>query len=82
MDTAKLFINGRSQALRLPKAYRFEGKEVYIKRVGNGVLLLPKDDSVWDTWEKNLCKYDAPFMDERNQPLAHQVRDGLDELFD
>lgn len=32
MDTAKLFINGRSQALRLPKAYRFEGEEVYIKK--------------------------------------------------
>ena len=33
MDTAKLFLNGRSQALRLPKAYRFEGKEVYIKKI-------------------------------------------------
>ena len=32
MDTAKLFFNGRSQAIRLPKAYRFEGKEVYIKK--------------------------------------------------
>ncbi|RUM33902.1 MAG: AbrB/MazE/SpoVT family DNA-binding domain-containing protein, partial [Desulfobulbus sp.] len=33
MDTAKLFINGRSQAVRLPKRYRFEGKEVYVKKI-------------------------------------------------
>lgn len=82
MDTAKLFINGRSQALRLPKAYRFEGKEVYIKRVGNGVLLIPKDKSLWDAWEDNLHKYDAAFMENRHQPEGHQNRDDLDELFD
>jgi antitoxin VapB len=41
MDTAKLFKTGRSQAVRLPKAYRFEGDEVYIKRVGPAVVLLP-----------------------------------------
>ena len=44
MDTAKLFKNGQSQAVRLPKAYRFEGKQVYIKRVGNAVMLIPYDD--------------------------------------
>ncbi|MBU1698480.1 MAG: AbrB/MazE/SpoVT family DNA-binding domain-containing protein, partial [Proteobacteria bacterium] len=54
MDTAKLFINGRSQAIRLPKAYRFEGKEVYIKRISEGILLIPKDKTIWDIWEKNL----------------------------
>lgn len=82
MDTAKIFINGQSQAVRLPKSYRFEGKEVYIKRVPEGVLLLPKDKSIWDTWEHNLQKYDSPFMEERNQPEKQQHREGLDELFD
>ena len=82
MDTAKLFINGRSQAIRLPKAYRFEGKEVYIKRIPEGVLLIPKDNTIWDVWEKNLNKYTKPFMKDRNQPESHQERDGLDELFD
>jgi antitoxin VapB len=43
MDTAKLFINGRSQAVRLPKTYRFEGNEVYIKKVSKGILIMPKD---------------------------------------
>ena len=82
MDTAKIFINGRSQAVRLPKKYRFEGEEVYIKKVSEGVLLLSKDRTVWDVWEKDLNKYDTPFMTERNQPEVQQKRTGLDELFD
>lgn len=82
MDTAKLFINGRSQAVRLPKDYRFEGKEVYIKRTAEGVLLIPKDTTIWDVWEKNLNKYEEPFMVDRNQPESQQERAGLDELFD
>ena len=82
MDTAKLFTNGRSQAVRLPKAYRFEGKEVYIKKVSQGILILPKDKSVWSSWEKNLKKYDKPFMAERNQPDSQQERNRLNELFD
>lgn len=82
METAKLFINGRSQAVRLPKAYRFEGKEVYIKKTSQGVLLLPKDRSVWDVWERDLLRYDEPLMTERNQPREQQEREGLDALFD
>lgn len=82
MDTAKLFINGRSQAVRLPKAYRFEGQEVYIKKVAQGILIIPKDKSVWSVWEKNLKKYNKPFMTERNQPDSQQERTGLNELFD
>ncbi len=82
MDTAKLFINGRSQAVRLPKAYRFEGKEVFVKKVSEGVLLLPKDQTIWDIWERNLQKHDSPFMVERNQPKSQQHREGLDDVFD
>ena len=44
MDTAKVFMNGRSQAVRLPKEYRFEDEEVYINKVGNVVMLYPKTD--------------------------------------
>jgi antitoxin VapB len=82
MDTAKLFINGRSQAVRLPKTYRFEGKEVYIKKVSQGILLIPKDRSVWTVWEENLKKYDEPFMTDRDQPDSQQERDSLNDLFD
>lgn len=78
MDTAKLFTNGRSQAVRLPKAYRFEGNEVYLKKVAGGVLLVSKDQSAWDIWERNLMKYEEPFMTERNQPKLQQERESLD----
>jgi antitoxin VapB len=78
MKTAKLFINGRSQAVRLPKAYRFDGNEVYIKKVPGGVLLISKDQCTWDLWEKNLMKYEEPFMTERNQPEPQQKREDLD----
>lgn len=83
MDTAKIFVNGRSQAVRLPKSYRLEGTEVYIKKVPEGVLLIPqKKGSIWDRWEKNLMKYEEPFMTCRNQPEQEQSREQLDELFD
>lgn len=82
MKTAKLFTNGRSQAVRLPKAFRFEGNEVYIKKVSEGVLLIPKDRSLWSVWEQNLMKYDEPFMTERNQPEIQQKRAELDEIYE
>ena len=44
METAKLFMSGNSQAVRLPKSYRFSGEEVVIKRLANAVVLLPKED--------------------------------------
>ena len=80
MDKAKLFINGRSQAVRLPKAFRFNGNEVYIKKTSEGVLLIAKDQSIWDIWEKNILKYSEPFMTDRNQPENQQKRAGLDEI--
>lgn len=82
MDTAKLFVNGRSQAVRLPKSYRFEGEEVYVKKVSDGVLLVPKDNTIWDVWERNLEKHKKSFKLERNQPQSQQKRAGLDAIFD
>ncbi len=82
MKTAKLFKNGRSQAVRLPKAFRFEGNEVYIKKVAEGVLLIPKNTAVWDIWKNNLLKYEEPLMTERDQPDVQQQREGLEGLFE
>jgi antitoxin VapB len=77
VDTAKLFQTGRSQAVRLPKAFRFEGDEVYIKRVGNGVLLIPmtpeKRLEFWQNWYDNLLTLEEPI--ERNQPEDADERD-------
>lgn len=75
MDTAKLFSSGRSQAVRLPKAYRFEGDEVIVKRFGNGVLLLPKTDP-WSMLEEALGEFEPGFHLERSGPPA-QEREGL-----
>ena len=44
METAKLFTNGGSQAVRLPKNCRFDDEEVYVNKIGNAVILLPKND--------------------------------------
>lgn len=77
MDVAKLFPNGRSQAVRLPKEYAFHGDEVYIKRIGGMVMLIPKDDP-WKPFLDSLGKFSDDFMaDGRNQgPL--QPREALD----
>ncbi|MEM1082999.1 MAG: AbrB/MazE/SpoVT family DNA-binding domain-containing protein [Verrucomicrobiota bacterium] len=45
--TTTVFLNGRSQAVRIPKAFRFEGKEVSIRRLGDGVLLEPLKVETW-----------------------------------
>jgi len=74
-QTAKLFKNGRSQAVRLPKAFRFPGDEVRIRRVKGGVLLEPIEADV-KKWLARLDKYrDLPFMPEgRNQPKLPRGR--------
>lgn len=75
MKTAKLFRNGQSQAVRLPKEFRFEGDEVFIKRSGNTVILIPANHS-WDALANSLDKFSADFMDNRDQP-AQQNREDL-----
>lgn len=65
-----------SQAVRLPKEFRFSGDEVFIKRVGSAVVLLPKARS-WETLIGSLSKFSADFMSERTQP-PHQSRETLD----
>jgi antitoxin VapB len=67
MQTAKIFINGRSQAVRLPKEYRFSGDSVFIKKIGKMVVLLPKDDP-WSSLVKSLDQFTDDFMDIRDQP--------------
>lgn len=75
-STAKLFRNGRSQAVRLPKEFRFEGDEVRIRRVGNGVLLEPKVTDVKE-WFRQLDAFrEEPFMPEgRMQPEMPPAKD-------
>ena len=76
METAKLFLNGRSQAVRLPKTYRFEGTEVLIKRVGEAVVLLPAKHP-WKTLIDSLDQFEPGFRLERDQPQKQQRRKAL-----
>ncbi|MFP4429918.1 MAG: antitoxin [Spirochaetaceae bacterium] len=76
MKKAKLFKNGQSQAVRLPKEFRFRGDEVYIKRQGKSVVLISELDS-WDSLIESTKHFTEDFMAERNQP-ALQQREGFD----
>jgi len=64
MNTAKLFKNGKSQAVRLPKQFKFQGTEVYIKRIGRNVILIPKDDP-WESLISSLNDFSDDFMAKR-----------------
>ena len=76
MKTAKLFKNGDSQAVRLPKEFRFQGKEVFVRRMGNAVVLLPKTKS-WDTLIGSLAKFPPDFMSDREQPREADRRESF-----
>ena len=64
MEVAKIFQSGRSQAIRLPKAIRFEGKEVVVKHFGNGVLLLPLNNP-WEIMQEAVFEFEDGFLLER-----------------
>lgn len=74
METAKIFLNGRSQAVRLPKEFRFDSDEVFISRLGSAVILIPKEDS-WDFLFDTLDGFTDDFMNSREQPATQQERD-------
>jgi antitoxin VapB len=74
METAKLFKNGKSQAVRLPKEYRFGSDRVYIKRVGDAVILLPYQ-TPWKTLLDSLSLFSDDFMAEREQPPMQDRED-------
>jgi antitoxin VapB len=78
---AKLFINGGSQAVRLPKEFRFEGEEVSVRRLGRGVVLEPVVPSAWPSgywarmpriddseWQRPDDAPPAPIEEERELP--------------
>ena len=70
MKTAKVFKSGNSQAVRIPKEFHLEGKEVEIRRQGASLILRPKRRS-WAALIESLNKFTADFMEQgRNQPRA------------
>jgi antitoxin VapB len=73
--SAKLFMTGRSQAVRLPKSLRFEGDEVIAKRFGNGVLLLPPE-APWTLMQEALAEFEPGLVLQREQP-PQQTREDM-----
>lgn len=67
MKKAKLFINGRSQAVRLPQEFRLPGSEVYIKKSGDIIQLIPIKKNPWDDLEKALSMFDDSFFSEERK---------------
>ena len=75
MKTATLFQNGRSQAVRLPKECRFAGKEVYVRKFEDAVILFPKR-SPWTSLLRSLDSFSEDFMEERTQPETQEREAG------
>ena len=61
MEIAKIFENGKSQAVRLPKKFRFAGEEVYVQKVGKAVILMPKE-SAWEIFMDGVNSFTEDFF--------------------
>jgi len=76
MQTARLFANGRSQAVRLPKEYQFDGDKVYIQKIGDAVFLFPVDKE-WEIFLHGLNSFSDDFMSEGRLQGTRQKREAL-----
>lgn len=76
MMTAKVFENGRSQAVRLPKECRFNTDEVAVNKIGDIVLLMPKT-SKWSSFMQAVDMFSEDYMNEERTAGKEQVREEL-----
>ena len=76
METAKIFTNGGSQAVRLPKNYRFDDDEVFVKKIGNIVMLFPTDDK-WQSMLASLDLFTEDFLAEKIDSLPLESREDI-----
>jgi antitoxin VapB len=76
MNTAKIFKTGRSQAVRLPKEYRFKTGEVMVAKCDDMVILYPKKAG-WDLLRRSLDRFTDDFMADRAQPAKSDTRKKL-----
>ena len=76
MTTAKVFRSGHSQAVRLPKEYQVDASELYIKRLGDVLILSPMDDA-WSSFEKSLSMFSDDFCADARQQPDQDTREGL-----
>ena len=71
VQIAKIFMNGRSQAVRLPKEYRFDTDEVYITKQGENIVISAKKPT-WDDFFDSKSVFDEVFLQDRNDALPQE----------
>ncbi len=76
METAKIFENGRSQAVRLPKKFRFNVEEVVVQQLGDAVLLVPKE-SLWQTFMEGLNSFTSDIFESGRDQGVQKERESL-----
>lgn len=79
MHTAKLFTNGSSQAVRLPKDFRFSGTDVYVQKIGSAVMLVPKEKA-WEIFLEGINDFTDDYFDavtSRNDGYEQEEREIL-----
>ena len=74
METLKLFAHGQSQAVRLPKTFRFSGDEIYTRKIGQTAMLFPKD-SAWSTFTDGLNGFTTDFMSSGRELTSEQEKE-------
>ena len=79
-DIAKVFWSGRSQAVRLPKEFRFDAKEVRIRRDGDAVILEPVGDDEWANFPRLPDDLADEMLAATEEEVPQQERPGLDDL--
>lgn len=76
MDTAKVFINGNSQAVRLPKKFRFNEDEVVVQQLGDAILLVPKD-ALWKTFMEGVNSFTSDIFEGGRDQGVQKEREDL-----
>jgi len=76
MLSSKVFTSGNSQAIRLPKEYQVNEKEMFIQKVGSTIILYPKKNP-WQAFERSLTEFSDDFMQGGRDQPQEQAREGL-----
>ncbi len=78
MKTAEVTTTGQVQSILLPDDCHIEGKEVFVKRVGRSLLLIPHDVDPWQLFTEGLHQFTEDFMEDRRQPLIREPREQME----
>jgi antitoxin VapB len=78
MQTAKLFRNGRSQAVRLPREFAMPGEEVYVRKISGIVMLIPITEDPWKHFAESLAKFSDDFADFSREQGAQESRQPIE----